>query len=174
MKCYDMKKHLFSLIGLVALFCLGACSKNDEVPAETALSIVESYLPCTVSFNSSDSEWMDKVNGWRGKEFVVNNPTELPDDPIGFSDAYTKVNFNEYTLLLQYQVHRWKIDTYRTRYYINNIEGTYNWTISVGTSTVPDDNAEPLYFTRYAILVHKLPKDAKLQMWFSLNDISRN
>lgn len=167
-----MKKHVFVLIGLVSLLLLGSCNKNDDVPDETALSIAESYLPCTVSFNSGDKEWMDKVNGWRDKDFVVNDLSELPDDPLGFSDAYTKVNFNEYTLLIRYQIHRWQIDTYRTRYYINNVEGTYNWTISVGTSFVPDDDADPLYFTRYAVLVHKLSKDAKVRMWFSLGSIN--
>lgn len=159
---------IFVLIGLVTLLLLGACSKNDEVPAETALSIAESYLPCTVSFNSSDMEWMDKVKGWSGSEFVVNDLSELPDDPLGFSDAYKKVNFSEYTLLITYKLHKWQIDTYRIRYYLDNIEGTYNWSISIGISTVPDDNAEPLYFTRYALLVHKLPKDAEVRMWFSL------
>lgn len=159
-----MKKHVLVLTGLVLLLLLGSCNRNDEVPDEMALSITESYLPCTVSFNSSDKEWMDKVQGWSGKEFIVNDLSELPDDPLGFSDAYKKVNFNENTLLITYQLHKWQIETYRIRYYLNNIEGTYNWSISVGTSTVPDDNAEPLYFTRYAILVHKLTKDAKVRM----------
>ena len=117
---------------------------------------------------------MEKIKGWSNKEIIVNDMSELPDDPLGFSDAYKSVDFDKYTLLITYNIHNWLIETYRNRYYLDNIEKTYNWTICVGASNIPDDNEEPLYFTRYAILVKKLPRDAKINIWFSLGAVNWN
>lgn len=163
-------KHLITFI--LSLLLLYSCNNNDEPSTETVLSISKHYQPCTSEFNITDTEWVDKIKGWADKKFVVNDLSELPYDPLGFSDAYKKVDFNNYTLLITYDIHNWVIDIYRNRYYFDNIERTYNWTICVGTSTVPDDNTETWYFTRYAILVKKLPQDAKIQMWFSLGAIN--
>lgn len=158
---------------LLSLLLLCSCrNNNDEPPTEILLPISEHYQPCTVVFNINDTEWVDKIKGWSDKKFVVNDLSELPGDPLGFSDAYKSVNFNEYTMLIAYDIHSWNIDTYRNRYYFDNIEKIYEWAICVGTSTIPDDNAETWYFTRYAILVKKLPADAKIQMWFSLGSIN--
>ena len=48
----------------------------------------------TVSFNVNDTEFIDKIKKWSKKKFVVNDLLELPDDPLGFSDAYKKADFN--------------------------------------------------------------------------------
>ena len=164
--------RFLTIFVLSSLLLLCSCNNNDEPPTETMLSVSEAYMPCTVAFNVNDTEFIDKIKKWSDKKFVVNDLSELPDDPLGFSDASKKVDFNNYTLLITYDIHNWVIDTYRNRYYFDNIERTYNWTICVGTSTVPDDNTETWYFTRYAILVKKLPQDAKIQMWFSLGAIN--
>lgn len=164
-------KYLTILVLFVGIL-MCSCNKNDEPPVETVLSVSESYLPCTVSFYTNDTEWMEKIKGWWNKEIIVNDLSELPDDPLGFSDAYKSVDFDEYTLLITYNIHNWQIETYRNRYYLDNIDKIYNWTICVGTSTIPDDNAEPLYFTRYAILVKKLPPDAKINIWFSMGAVN--
>ena len=156
------------VLSLLLLLC--SCNNNDEPPTETMLSVSEAYIPCTVSVN--DTEFVNKIKEWSDKKYIVNDLSELPDDPLGFSDAYKKMDFNQYTLLITYDIHNWEIDTYRNRYYFDNIERTYNWAICVGTSTVPDDNAETWYFTRYAILVKKISQDAKIKMWFSLGAIN--
>ena len=44
------------------------------------------------------NETSDNIKG-ADKKFVVNDLSELPDDPLGFSEAYTSVDFKEYTLL---------------------------------------------------------------------------
>ena len=164
--------RFLTIFVLSSLLLLCSCNNNDEPPTETMLSVSEAYIPCTVSFNVNDTEFVNKIKEWSDKKYIVNDLSELPDDPLGFSDAYKKMDFNQYTLLITYDIHNWEIDTYRNRYYFDNIEKTYNWAICVGTSTVPDDNAEPWYFTRYAILVKKLPQDAKIKMWFSLGAIN--
>lgn len=101
---------------------LCSCNNNDEPPTETVLPISKYYQPCTSEFNITDTEWLDKIKGWADKKFVVNDLSELPDDPLGFSEAYTSVDFKEYTLFITYNLHNWNIDTYRNRYYFDNIE----------------------------------------------------
>ncbi len=158
---------------ILPLLLLCACSNSNEEPqTETVLPISKHYQPCTSEFNIRDTEWVDKIKEWAEKKYVVNDLSELPNDPLGFSDSYTSVDFKEYTLLITYNLHNWNIDTYRNRYYLNNIDKIYEWAICIGTSSIPDDNTETWYFTRYAILVKKLPKEAKTQMWVSLGAIN--
>lgn len=165
-------KYLASILILFSiLFC--ACNKhNDEPSTETLLHITESYIPVTVSFNINDTQGIEELYEWSDKKLIINELSELPNDPLGFSDAYRAINFNEYTLLITYDIHNWEIDTYRNRYYRDNIEKTYNWAICVKTATIPDSSSEQWYFTRYAILVKKLPADANIKIWLSLGAIN--
>lgn len=171
---FDRKRR--SLVNRVAVLVallpamgvtLTSCNNNDEPPSEVNLPIIRQYLPVTVQFAADDAEWKEKVKGWTNKKVIINSPTDLPDDPIGFSAAYKGVNFNEYALLVTYSVEDWEIETYDNRYYRNNVKKTFNWTIGLGASMPYGDNPEQLYFTRYAILVKKLPADATLNIWFS-------
>lgn len=164
--------RFLTIFVLSSLLLLCSCNNNDEPLTETVLPISKYYQPCTSEFNITDTEWLDKIKGWADKKFIVNELSELPDDPLGFSEAYTSVDFKEYTLFITYNLHNWNIDTYRNRYYFDNIEKIYEWAICIETSTIPDDNTGTWYFTRYAILVKKLPRDAKIQMWFSLGVIN--
>lgn len=163
-------KHLITFILSLLLLC--SCNNNEEPSTETVLPISKHYQPCASEFNIRDTEWVDKIKEWAEKKYVVNDLSELPNDPLGFSDSYTSVDFKEYTLLITYNLHNWNIDTYRNRYYFDNIEKIYEWAICIETSTIPDDNTETWYFTRYAILVKKLPQDTKIKMWFLLGAIN--
>lgn len=167
-----MEKYISAvLVVLCAMFC--SCNRHEDEPSgETTLHIVESYVPGTVVFYPDDSEWIDKIKGWPDKKFIVNDLSELPDDPLGFSNAYNGINFRDYTLLITYAIRDWPIDTYGVRYYRDNIKGTYNWTIRLGTSTRPDESPEQWYFTRYAILVNKLPADADVTVWISMRALN--
>lgn len=166
-----MEKYISAvLVVLCAMFC--SCNRHEDEPSgETTLHITRSYLPGTVVFYSDDSDWIDKIKDWPNKTFVVNDLSELPDDPLGFPEAYKAVNYNDHTLLIAYDIRNWPIDTYSNWYYRDNAEGTYNWAIRLGTSTVPDESAKERYFTRYAILVKKLPADSKVNIYFSIGAI---
>ena len=163
--------HLI-LLAVVAL--LSSCNDNDEIPLESNLRVVEEYLPTTVQFNYNDSDWKDKIKGWSDKKLIVNSKSEIPDDPFGKTEAFNAINFNEYTLLITYNVHDYTIDTYRNRYYRNNQEGTINWSICIKTADNPSDFGDRWFFTRYAILVPKLNADSKLKIWFSLGELNWN
>ena len=54
-------KYLTILVLFVGIL-MCSCNKNDEPPVETVLSVSESYLPCTVSFYTNDTEWMEKLS----------------------------------------------------------------------------------------------------------------
>lgn len=89
-------KHLITFILSLLLLC--SCNNNEEPSTETVLPISKHYQPCASEFNIRDTEWVDKIKG-ADKKFVVNDLSELPDDPLGFSEAYASVDFKEYTLL---------------------------------------------------------------------------
>lgn len=165
-------KYLTVLVMSLLLLC--SCDGDKMEPStEKTLRIEQSYQPCTSEFNIHDTEWVEKIKGWSDKKFIVNDLSELPNDPLGFSDLYTGIDFSKYTLLLTYDIHNWNIDVYRNRYYYDTIRETYNWTIFTGTYTNPDENSEIWYFTRYAILVDKLPADTGVRMKLVLSAINR-
>lgn len=160
----------FSLIGLLLapILLLSGCNNNDDEPlTETPLPVSVAYVPVTVSFNSSDTEFKEEIKKLSGKQFVVNDVSELPDDPMGFSNAYQGINFEQYTLLITYDTYNWTIDSYRNRYYFDHSNKSYNWVVCVGTATRPDSSKEDYNFTRYSLLVSKIPAEATVKMWFS-------
>ena len=66
-------------------------------------------------------------------------------------------------------MHRWNIDTYYNYYVRNTVENTYNWTMRIGITTLNDDTKTTTDFTRFALLVKKLPADADVRTWISLS-----
>lgn len=162
----------FCLIFIVFSAMLCSCRHDSEPPTETTLPVAAQYTPEAIIFQRSDEEFVDKIKWLNEKKFVVNSLSELPDDHMGFSNAYKGINFEKYTLLLYYRVHDWKIDTYRNWYYRDNIEHNYNWNIHIGTSTIPDSNAESLQITRFALLVAKIPGDMDVNIWTSVSAIN--
>ena len=102
-------------------------------------------------------------------QHIVNSPDELPNDPMGFSEAFDKINFKNSTLLIKYMSHDYSIDTYNNRFYRNTKENSYNWMINIGSaSNLDTDN---IMLTRFAILVNKLPADANIKSWFGLTNL---
>ncbi|MDE6280105.1 MAG: hypothetical protein K2M05_09060 [Paramuribaculum sp.] len=162
-------KHLV-IIFLALSIALCSCNRHNEPPLETEFIISRQYLPVSIDVDKSNQELYDKIKDLSKSNFIVNSADELPDDPFGFNEAYTHVNFNDYTLLLHYEMHRWRIDTYRNRFYRDNRENTINWMIRVDSSQF--DESEPILFTRFAILIRKLPEDVDLKIWVSLGALN--
>lgn len=165
-----MKYLTFALLSLGII--LNSCNHKDEPPTEVTLPIIEDYLPVSLPFNKNDETLTEKIKVFSDKNYVVNDLTELPNDPIGFSNAYNSIDFKKYTLLIAYDVTSYTIETYKDRYSGNNFTKTYNWYINIGTSTIPDSNAEEHYFTRYSILVSKLSADADINIQISRKAIN--
>ena len=161
-------KHLTFLLITLAL-CLTGCNNHDETPYETILPINESFLPTDVVISKSDSEFKEVYRKWNGKTVLVNSIDELPEDPIGFDSAYSKISFADQTLILYYAAHRYEVLSYRNRFYRNNVEKTINWAIVLGISGEIDGEDE-FIFTRYAILVPKMPEGVEPLIWFSITD----
>ena len=165
-------KYLTLLI-LSLIILLSSCNNHNEPPLEVRLPISEVYVPVSVEFYEKEisqevkSQLIHLVNN----QFVINDVSEIPDDPLGLKDtfgvAFDKVNFNEYTLLIKYIINDWTIDSYNNYYYRNTQENTYNWSINIGTAS----DTELYRFTRFAILVKKLPTDAKVVIWQGLTQL---
>lgn len=155
-------KYLSSIL-IILCFILSSCHNNDSTPpTETMLPVVKHYVPTSVKFQRSDKEFFDKAKAFSQKTFIVNSVHELPSDPIGFSNAYHSINFKDNTLLVTYGLHSWLLETCSNTYYRDNVEKTYNWAIRMGTSYEPDPESEYLYFTRFALLVNKVPQDTEV------------
>lgn len=155
-------KYFASLL-LVVCMALWSCSSDNEPSTETALPVEAAYLPGSVQFSLDDTDWVEKIKKWSNRKFVVNSLRDLPNDPLGFNEDFLDINFDECTLLLAYDIHNYPIDSYRTRYYLDNTEDTYCWMVIVGTNDMPNQWGEEWYFTRYALLVKKLPADAHVK-----------
>lgn len=159
-------KYLSLLLPALCLM-LCSCNNNDETALEIALPISETYVPVTVGFNKNDLDDAGKQSLIHlvNNEHVINDESELPDDPIGFSEAYHTINFKESTLLIKYVLHNYMIETYSTRYYRNTQENSYNWSVNIGTASDTGIDTDDIRFTRFAILVRKLPADAQVRSW---------
>ena len=159
---------------LILAFSLILCSCNHNEPAlEIVLPIYETYVPATIEVNTKGMDEEQKrnlIHLVNTNHHIVNSAAELPDDPIGFSEAYNKINFKNRTLLIKYMLHDYSIDTYNNRYYRNTKENSYNWMVNIGASN-PDVDTENTLLTRFAILVNKLPADADLKSWYGLTHL---
>ncbi len=162
-------KHLYLLI-LTLCLTLCSCNHNDEPPLEITLPISETYMPATIELNANNLDEEQKRNLIHlvNSGHVINDISELPDDPIGFGEAFYKIDFNENTLLIKYVLHEYTIDTYSSWYYRNTKENSYNWLVNIGTASDTDIDTDDMWFTRFAILVRKLPADAEVKSWFGL------
>lgn len=167
-----------SVVMLLLGLALCACNNNDEPVSETNLPIVETFIPVSVEFNVNDFDQEQKrqlvhlVNN----EHVVNSDSEIPDDPVGLNDAFGvafgNVDFNENTLLIKYLLNDYSIEAFRYRYYLNNEDNSYNWAVNVGAVSIPGSETSDLTrLTRFAILVKKLPADAKIKSWFGMTKL---
>lgn len=162
-----MKKLMWLLPSLLILFCLASCHHNEEPPVEVKLPIADIFIPATVTFDRSDTEFFEKCLEWDNKSLVVNSIEELPEDPLGSNDYFKKINFSKSTLLLSYSLHRLQYVTCKYYFLRNRIEQSYNLTIFLGIGNLRDENSTERRFTRFAVLVPKLPESANVNIGIS-------
>ena len=154
---------------ITLLFC--SCNNNKEPDLEIELPINSEFIPASIEINRDELDELEKVeiSNLINKKHIVNDISELPNDPIGQNEAFYKINFQENTLLIMYKYHRWRIDTYANRFYRNTGDNSYNWLVKLGVTT-DNDETEVIQLTRFAILVKKLPADAIIEGWWSLSE----
>ena len=164
-------RYLSLVLIAVSLF-LAACNKNEETSTVVDLPIREQFVPGNIVFDMSDTEFKDKVRPWVNRELIVNSEDEIPDDPFGFPESYYKINFTENTLLLCYDIHDYNVVSVTNWYYRYTIDNTYSWCINLGVSGKINEGEEreKAIISRYAILVRKLPADAKVKIYYGLLD----
>lgn len=147
------------LLGLI----LAGCNRNhNEPPLETTLPIHAAFVPTQVWIDKSDTDLREEIEPLYDKLFVINSVDELPDDPFGFSDPYVKADFDNYTMLVYYHLHRWEMESYSYWFYRQNREHQFVWTITNNIGVNLDPYPDKRQFTRYAVLVSKLPADADI------------
>lgn len=152
---------------MTAILCC-ACHKN-EPPVEVRINIAEQYIPATLTFDKQDTQTLEKCRELYLKHFVVRSADEFPDDPLGFSAAYSNINFKDYDLLVFYYMRPAPCITYSNRYFRNTVENSYNWHLSIGIddSDYDYETGTTRYFTRFAIEVRKIPENAEVKVQYS-------
>lgn len=165
-----MMKYIHTVSLSLCLSVLSACDRNrEEPPFETELPVREIYTPENVWVDMKDTEEYDRLVGWSGRLFVVNSPDELPWDGTGFSRAYTEADFSNHTILLYYHIHAWEFDRFSYRYVYYNQEAKYNWSILISVDSPEPTYADKRCLTRFAVMVDKIPGDARVTAGFGLN-----
>lgn len=163
-----MKQLSLLIFMTTMLFC--SCNNNREPDLEIELPINSAFIPATIEIDKNElseqerAEIMSLVNN----KHIVNDIAELPGDPIGYNDAFYKIDFQANTLLIMYIYHTWDIDSYANRFYRNTNDNSFNWAVRLGITTKDDEDTEFIQFTRFAILVKKLPVDATVETWSSV------
>lgn len=162
--------HTAAFLAAVAVGGLSSCG-HDDAPDQYEVQISETFMPVSITVDKQGDQYLQEVcKELNMKTVVVTEAGELPKDPIGFSPAYTNINFSQNTLLLAYRAHTWGIDTYSSKFVRNNIDKTYDWYLTLGSSDFGNDGSEALTFTRFAIEVPKLPKNANVLTWWNLSN----
>lgn len=163
----------FSPLFVILSLALFSCNNNDSPDLEITLPVAETYVPASIEFDVHDIDDEQKRDLIRlaNNDHIINDVAELPDDPIGFGEAYHKINFTEYTLLIDYVLHDYTIDTYSTRFFRNTKENSFNWSVNIGTASDMSIETGLMRFTRFAILVRKLPADAQVKFWLGLTQL---
>ncbi|MBD5181755.1 MAG: hypothetical protein HDS98_04310 [Bacteroidales bacterium] len=165
------KPHIALLTIPVAMLLAVSCNHHNEPQPIVKLPIAEEFLPVTVTIDRSDKELYEKWKEWNRNFIRVDSPAELPDDPLGFQDFYRSITYTDHTLLLFYQTHFWNIESLNYDFTRNTVERSYNWTIHMGTTDnvfEGDETPDFINFTRFAILVRKLPEDAKIEVGYGI------
>lgn len=165
-----MRAIKFVMVAAVAV--MGACNHHSEPSGNVSMRIITEYMPATVTVERGDTDMLERCREWLDQTPVVNSASELPDDPLGFPEYYQKLDYENNTLLLAYMMHRWKIETYSNMYVRNYTEDYYDWYIGLGSSEYDMELTDKVNFTRFAILVPKIPEAGKTRVLWSLRDLA--
>ena len=154
----------------ILLFC--SCNNNNEPDLVKELPIISAFIPASIEINKTDLDEEERMGlmSLVNNKHIINDVSELPQDPIGQNEAFYHINYEEQTLLIMYLLNSYTIDTYSNRFFKNTKENSYNWVVNVGTYTEYDDETDLLQLTRFAILVRKLPTDAVIETWWTLSE----
>lgn len=161
-----MKQLYFFIIVLSLL--LSSCGSDSEPQGSIQLSIRDSFLPASIVVNRTDSAIIEECKKFSNQSKIVNAKDELPKDPFGSDKTFERIGFNDQTLLISYYVHTYDILSCNNSFARNYTDKTYDWTISMGTNGDIVDSFNQLIFTRFAILVPKLQKNAELKVLYGV------
>lgn len=168
-----MKNLGVLIFTFILLFC--SCNNNNNPDLEIELSINSAFIPASIAINKDeiDEQEQTEIMNLINNKHIVNDVSEIPNDPIGHNEAFYDINYNEQTLLIMYLYDRWTFETYSNRFYKNTQENSYNWVVKLGTTGEYDKDNDVMQLTRFAILVRKLPTDADVQTWYSLTPLAK-
>lgn len=155
-------KQILNILILLTFALFTSCNNNeDREPEYTPLTIHRQFNTQTMNVKLSElkgfTEYKDKI-------FIVNSIDELPEDKYFSTEDFVKanINFSEYSLIIVYQLILGDIVTYQYGY--NNWYEHYQFDTTydrIKDSEYVDGEIENFTYLRSAILVRRIPSDAK-------------
>ncbi len=114
------------------------------------------------------------MKGWAGRIIQVNSADDLPDDPFGFTPAYSSLSYSTETLLLWYNAFPdFHLESTRQWFIRDNSDNTYRWNMDLGGSfSRTGKQVEKVTYVRMAIVVAKLPDMAEVSVAYGISDYS--
>lgn len=164
-------RHAAILIPLLA--ALIGCNRS-EPSGQTRLPIHAEMLPAVAVIDADVSEAREKMKGWAGRIIQVNSADDLPDDPFGFTPAYSSLSYSTETLLLWYNAFPdFHLESTRQWFIRDNSDNTYRWNMDLGGSfSRTGKQVEKVTYVRMAIVVAKLPDMAEVSVAYGISDYS--
>lgn len=164
-----MRHFTFLTIVLLCLL-LSSCGGKDEPKGNVPLSINDAFIPVSIIVNRSDKAMVEECKIFSNKDMVVQSKSNLPDDPFDSDKTFDAIDFNYNTLLITYYVHTYNLLSCNNYFVRNYTDNTYDWTINMGITGDAVDSFDQLIFTRFAILVPKLQKNADLKVYYGIGN----
>lgn len=156
-------KQILNILILLSIVLFTSCNKEDREPEYTPLTIHRQFntqtMPVKLSELKDFAEYKDKL-------FIVNSIGELPEDSHFSTEDFVRanINFSEYSLVIVYQLILGDIVTYQYSWCYDNWEERYQFNTTydrIKDSEYVDGEIENFTYLRSAILVRRIPADAK-------------
>lgn len=165
-----MNRTIVYTFCLVALL-LTACHK-DEPDAVLEYPIMTELQTMSQKVLWLDKEAVDHSKYLNTQHFIVNDPSQLPDDKIFGTDDFRHfdIDFSTRSLLISYMVipgvyyghkYTWMYDNTQKQYQLYTTYYTY-------PEGEEDTKSEVFSYIRTAVLVKKISEDANLAVYYSL------
>lgn len=164
-----MKSYKWLLVIMAGLVL--SCNRNDVQPLPESLPIEYEFEPVDVIFNTLDIN-SEELKGMPDKSYIVYSDSDFPEeDLMGLQQIKeSDIDFNEYTLLLNYQKVQGIIIGHS--YSWSRIPTTlhYNFNMNFFIEPDSDEEFEKNIFTYYrsAVLVKKISMNSDVEFWYSV------
>ena len=167
-------KNLKYLLFIITGFLI-SCNNNEEVEYPQYYPIEYEFEPEYVVFNRQDLT-KEEFQAMRELSLVIYSEEDFPDeDLMGLQQLKdSNIDFNRYTLLLNYEKLQGIVVAHRYLWSKDIKENQFNFNMTFFYDENREmENPDDVMYTYYrtAVLVNKIPKDSKVEFWYSVDSV---